>query len=71
MIIRSCDGSDEINGPRECENTCEEDGAQWRDEQAKKIKLVEQGKSTLVSLDLCVSLFILSLLQVQGKGKNM
>eukprot|EP01138_Halocafeteria_seosinensis_P008189 gb/GECG01008369.1/.p1 GENE.gb/GECG01008369.1/~~gb/GECG01008369.1/.p1 ORF type:complete len:453 (+),score=92.91 gb/GECG01008369.1/:1-1359(+) len=42
-VCDCCDASDELNGPYKCQNTCEEDGAEWRKAQSEKIKLMEEG----------------------------
>lgn len=42
-ICDCCDGSDEYATKKPCRNTCEEDGAGWRLQQAEAIKKAEEG----------------------------
>jgi hypothetical protein len=37
-----------MKGPKECKNTCDEDGAEWRKAQNEKIKLMEEGMSEVI-----------------------
>ena len=44
LLLYSCDGSDEWESGK-CANTCVEEGREWREHMAERIKSVEQGAS--------------------------
>jgi hypothetical protein len=39
----SCDGSDEYSSGNECSDTCEQDGAAWRELQAANMRAAAEG----------------------------